>query len=280
MSAPSLVRSLVRSLARPPARPLAPPLARPLAPSLAPSLARPPGHRRSLSGAVAPDRRARRTGGASRRHCLVAALSLGVAVALSACGERGAPPADRAAPDDALTTAPAASDTAPTAVAAFPASDDAADVDHGVCPFECCRYGRWTTTAAVVLRERPDSAAPPGVTLAAGTTVDVPSGEVHVIPGRFVVQRAVAGFAAGDTLAVFSPTGEGHYRVRRAGTGGALVDAGLESPDPGCPAGRASCVGTFSRPPRTTWWVEVVGPGPERGWTADVAAFEGKDSCA
>lgn len=265
---------LARPLARPPARPLATTA----------------GHH-SLTASVTRAGRFSPGVGARRDRRLVAALSL--AVALSACGERGTPPADRATADRATAdggpaatqaatpaATPAAADTAPSAAATFPASDDAAHVDRGVCPFECCRYGRWTTRAAVVLRERPDSAAPPAVTLAAGATVDVPTGEVHVTPGRFVVQRAVAGFAAGDTLAVFSPTGEGHYRVRRAGAGGALVDAGLESPDPTCPPGRASCVGTFSRPPRTTWWVEVVGPGPERGWTADVAAFEGKDSCA
>jgi hypothetical protein len=157
---------------------------------------------------------------------------------------------------------------------------DSLYVDAGACPFECCHYGRWRAKAPVRLYARPDSTAPEVGRVDSGVVVDALTGEVHVRPGRFVLERPVGGFAAGETLSVYTPVGEGHYRVRRAGDGGALTDAGLEEPDPSCGAGRASCAGTFLSAPRWVWWAQLRGPGAPTGWTAETRSFVGPDACS
>ena len=200
----------------------------------------------------------------------MARLSLApcILLAVAACTGDG-PPADGGAADSPAAAAPSA------------ATGDATVVEPGVCPFECCTYGRWQARARVELRERPDSAAPAVATVAEGAVVQAVTGEVHVRPGVYVVARAFESFAAGDTLEVRSPLGEGFFRARRRGSADTLVSAGLGAPQPECPRDDPFCAGRFAREPAHTWWVRVRLPGGAEGWTAEAArSFRGPDACS
>ena len=203
----------------------------------------------------------------SPRRPLAVAL---LAATTLACAERAATPGADTARSGADTTAVAGPGAAAAAVV----------VDSGACPFECCTYGRWQARGPVALRERADSAAPVVATVAAGAVVQARRGDVHVRPGLFVLERPLDGFAAGESLAVHAPLGEGSYRVRRLASRDPLVAAGLEMPRPDCPGGPGLCSGRFARPPAYTWWTLVRAPDGVEGWTADGRAFRGADACS
>jgi hypothetical protein len=62
-------------------------------------------------------------------------------------------------------------------------------VDSGACPGEGCGYGVWRATRAVALRAAPSDTAPEIGTIDAGELACAVTGEVHTVPGRFVVAR-------------------------------------------------------------------------------------------
>lgn len=189
------------------------------------------------------------------------------------------------------TAADTSTDTGAIPPSATVAANDSVFVDRGACPFECCTYGRWTADSAVALRAEPDSASPVIATIEKGASVRVPTGEVHVIPGRFVVRRdietyrtdttvpTIAGtFSPGDTLLVYTYRGEGAWKLRKLGSSEPLVEAMLAERGTGCEQG-GTCDGYFIAKPRSTWWVRIRPPTGEPGWTADADAFSGKDAC-
>ena len=60
-------------------------------------------------------------------------------------------------------------------------------VSKGACPFECCSYGEWKVIKETHLRAQPDDDSPVIATIPAGGQVNVPTGEVHVLPGRAAI---------------------------------------------------------------------------------------------
>lgn len=165
-------------------------------------------------------------------------------------------------------------------------------VDRGACPFECCTYGTWRADSAVTLRDAPSLGSAEAGLVPKGTVVTGVTGEVHVRPGRFVLQRGARGyrvsrtgppapadsFAAGDTLGVYTYRGEGAWKVRKWGTDAELVELMLAEPGTGCESSNA-CDGRFLEKPQSTWWVQIRTPQGLTGWTTNVAAFAGKDAC-
>lgn len=220
------------------------------------------------------------------------AAALAAAAAVTACRARdsGADSVGAAAASKAAGAASSAGGR--SSAAATPPTVSDMFVDRGACPFECCTYGAWEATGVATLRAEPDSSSPVVATVARGDRVTAVTGEVHVFPGRFVLDRAARGyrigasappepadsFARGDTLGVYTYRGEGAWKVRRAGSDAALVDLMLAYPGTGCERdGR--CDGSFLRMPRSTWWIRIRASSGATGWTADAQAFKGKDAC-
>src|SRR5690348_4997611 len=82
--------------------------------------------------------------------------------------------------------APALVQPAPPSGLTFPHED------AGACPFECCRYGRWTATSSVAIRRARVAGAPIAFRVAAGETVDALTGVVVTTqPGRGRVLKAL-----------------------------------------------------------------------------------------
>ena len=165
-------------------------------------------------------------------------------------------------------------------------------VDRGACPFECCTYGTWRADSAVQLRASPDSSAAVVANVAAGTTVTATTGEVHVKPGVFVMTRGERAysldrsapptpgdsFKVGDTLLVYTPRGEGAFKVRLASSNGPMFELMLADSSTGC-AGANACNGRLLSRPVSTWWANIRTPDGTSGWTTDTRHFVGRDRC-
>ena len=149
-------------------------------------------------------------------------------------------------------------------------------IDKGGCPGEGCMYGeRWIARSDVDLLKAPDPTAVVISTVRSGETVRTVTGEVHTIPGRFVVHSRHDEFAPGDEVLVYTYLGEGVFRIRHNGQ---LKEADLNFGPGGGSNGKrcevqARCWGTLHEELQFTWWVLVRTAAGTEGWIRDRTAF-------
>ena len=86
-------------------------------------------------------------------------------------------------------------------------------VDKGACPFECCTYRRWKTDKTTVAYATPDKNAKTVGKFVAGSSVVAITGEVRTVPGKYLITKAHGKYKPGDVLWVYTPLGEGFYKV-------------------------------------------------------------------
>jgi hypothetical protein len=148
-------------------------------------------------------------------------------------------------------------------------------IARDACPFECCRYGRWTARDALVLVDLPAPGARSLRPIPVGTAFDALDGEVHTEAGRFRFTRVVGPFVAGDTASVYDYRGEGTYRVWVEGE---MKDLDLLVSPYG--EDRTGPNGDMVLVPRQEWWVHARVEGSE-GWilVPDPKAVSGADDC-
>ena len=154
-------------------------------------------------------------------------------------------------------------------------------VDSGACPFECCRYGRWTSTGTTPAFTSP-AATHAARTIPAGSTVTAITGYVRTVGRPFVVSRRHGSYKPGDKLMVYTYYGEGEFAVWHRGRR-FTEDLGF-SPYGGAGGKRCTdrtyCWGTLSRDLSADWWVQVRLDDGKIYWIHDPHAFEGQDACA
>ena len=154
----------------------------------------------------------------------------------------------------------------------------------GACPFECCTYGTWTTSAETTVYEEPDPASAQR-SFPAGTRVEAATGFVLLTQIGVAVARDTVRMytesgaerlaAPGDTLFVLDNVGEGFRRVWHDG---AVLQTDAVSgfvPEGGLPAAEVMVE------PRQEWWAEVRSADGRTGWLwMDRAQrMEGADAC-
>jgi hypothetical protein len=147
------------------------------------------------------------------------------------------------------------------------------------CPFECCRYGRWTLVEPAVVRRRPSPSAPAAFRLPAGTGVFADTGFVRIDTIGLVVllephfdQANRIQYAPGDSILVLDYLGEmvtnAWFRGRR-----------IQTPTFWEPADRG--IARVERDVSMRWWARVRDRRGRRGWidmsTTDV---HGADACS
>jgi hypothetical protein len=155
-------------------------------------------------------------------------------------------------------------------------------IDKGACPFECCTYQKWKVEKTTIAYARPDKRSKVVGKFNAGATVVALTGEVHTVPGKFVILKAHGGYNPGDALWVYTPLGEGSYKVW---FNGKMFDQELdymtgpfERSAPTCEE-TPDCWGKLERKLQVEWWVKIRSAGGWTGWTNQAENFSNKDAC-
>lgn len=155
-------------------------------------------------------------------------------------------------------------------------------IDHGACPFECCRYGAWTTTRPTPAYAAPYGQGPKLVTIAAGVTVTALTGQVRSRARRFVVHRRHGRYQPGDQLMVYGYQGEGQFTVWFDGAS-AIEDLGFSpyggSGGPSC-TDRRTCWGTLARPLQSQWSAQLRLTDGRTAWVDGHSGFDGQNACS
>ncbi len=137
------------------------------------------------------------------------------------------------------------------------------------CPGKFCVFGPWVLEEETTLRAAPVDGAPVVAVLPTGEPVTVVTGEVHAIPGRFVVHDARDRYAPGDTLRVVSYVGGGEWLVefdgRRYPEHLGFSPWGGE-PGRRCEV-RAHCWGTLQERFDWRWWAQIRSSDGTLGWS-------------
>ena len=161
------------------------------------------------------------------------------------------------------------------AVALFPSVATSADsppaeyIDKGACPFECCTYRAWNTTADTVAYAAPNKSAKVVGLLKAGGIVEAVTGEVHSLPVCFVVKRPHSEYRLGDVFVGLHVFGGGLLQSvaqwrnaeRRFGfqPPWRLTGARCENNE--------QCWGELEEELKFSWWVKVKSKEGWEGWS-------------
>lgn len=176
----------------------------------------------------------------------------------------------------------AASLLAPALSALAQSKPPAVYVDKGACPFECCTYRAWKTEKTTVAYARPDRRSRRVGRFRAGTNVVALTGEVRTVPGRFVIIKPHKSYRPGDVLWVYTPLGEGFYKVwfkgRMYDEGLDYMDGPFERSHPGCDE-TPECWGRLEKDLRVEWWVKIRSADGWVGWTDRAENFSNSDAC-
>lgn len=161
--------------------------------------------------------------------------------------------------------------------------------DWGVCPFECCTYRGWTTTAPVDLLVKPSPHSPLVTHVEKNKPVLGLTGVV--ITTRYGVTRIVAPMRLGYTPKSESPVlsvkaGTLVYTLHYDGEAydrfwykGRTYSDQISVPDDawGTPP-NSDTVKVLSRP-KYDWWVKVKTRDGKIGWTKETGRFDNMDAC-
>jgi hypothetical protein len=155
-------------------------------------------------------------------------------------------------------------------------------VDKGACPFECCTYRTWKTTKRTVAYAGPNKKSRQVGFFKTGSRVRGLTGEVRTEPGKYVITKKYEKFEPGDVLWVYTPLGEGVYKVWFKGKMFEqelhYVDGPYESVFPKCEE-TSDCWGRLETEVKSEWWVKVKSAEGWIGWSNEPENFDNKDSC-
>ena len=151
-----------------------------------------------------------------------------------------------------------------------PAGAPAHRLQQHACPFECCRYGRWTAAVILLLRDAASDSAKEITSIPVGVSFKTITGETHTEAGLVRFLRADQGFDKGETVAIYDYVGEGRYR---AWVNGRMQDVDLAA---------GLNVARIEKDPVQVWWVEAQLEDGQKGWIRmpSTKAVTGHDGCA
>lgn len=155
-------------------------------------------------------------------------------------------------------------------------------IDENACPFEGCRFGKWTAREPVQLYSTWRSDRKPLRTLGKGEAATAVTG-VYITfePAEIQVTAPMPqyGLNPGDTVFGYMSIGEGFFNAWFNGYWVQEFDgSGVESPDgSGC---NRNCTGKLLKPARSEWWVKIRTNDGTIGWAKDADKFDGADALA
>jgi hypothetical protein len=87
-------------------------------------------------------------------------------------------------------------------------------IDYGICPFECCRFGKWVIKSTIPVYKAENDTSAVEYFLKSDDTVFAETGNLHIEQfGKILVTKPINEFNVGDTLIALSCWGEGSYRI-------------------------------------------------------------------
>jgi len=156
-------------------------------------------------------------------------------------------------------------------------------VDKGACPFECCTYRKWKTVKTTVAYSRPDRNSKQVGRFRSGTWVVGLTGIVTTVPSKFIILREHGTYKPNDVLWVYTPLGEGFYKVWFNGKMYQeeleFMSGPYERTFPTCEE-TPDCWGKLEKELQVTWWVKIRSAEGWVGWTDEPQNFRNLDACA
>lgn len=156
-------------------------------------------------------------------------------------------------------------------------------VNEGVCPFECCQYGKWTATKEITVFSRPDQKSAELFTINKDEEFVAETGYVLTVStGKWAMldtlklDRLYKGknkiVYPGDTLYVLHYLGEGYYKVWYKGDE-------YEGPEDFWNPYSGRKVSEQIDLERTEWWVKTKNKAGLEGWFLKEGNVWGLDAC-
>jgi hypothetical protein len=144
-------------------------------------------------------------------------------------------------------------------------------------------YRRWHTLKDTVAYTSPNKHSKKVGIFKKGTWVRGLTGEVRTVePGKFVITKAHERYRPGDVLWVYTPMGEGFYKVWFKGKMFQqemdYMSGPYETTYPSC-SETPDCWGELKTPLKTEWWVKVRSRTGWIGWTDQTENFGNMDAC-
>ncbi len=151
-------------------------------------------------------------------------------------------------------------------------------IQHNVCPFECCQYGRWTAKSLLSAYQKESDDSEVAFIIKPGEEFTALGGNVHVMKlGEIVLNKSFDEFTREDKVYILSYRGEGFYDLWYKGKV-------LNSSE------KVWSNGVLMELPEFVWWVLIKNEVGKQGWirleNISRTAFEieceidGMDSCS
>jgi hypothetical protein len=149
--------------------------------------------------------------------------------------------------------------------------------DVGACPFECCTYREWETTAPVVFyKERSEKSA---VSYQAKAKEKVVGVTGVVVTRKYGVTKIIAPISLGSNNELSLKPGDLLYTLRYAGEGYDIFWYKGKTYSDQISDDSLSYAWKIQSRPKYDWWVQVRNKGNIVGWTKNTRVFAHMDAC-
>ena len=127
-------------------------------------------------------------------------------------------------------------------------------IQHNVCPFECCQYGRWISKSLLKAYKLEGDDSTVVFIIEPGEEFTAIGGNVHIMKlGEIVLNKSFDEFTEGDKIYILSYRGEGFYDLWYKGK---VLDSTEE----------VWSNGVLIESPEFVWWVSIKNKAGEQGW--------------
>lgn len=161
----------------------------------------------------------------------------------------------------------------------MPEAPKSPKVDKNACPFEGCRFGKWTANTNVIVYSTWETTRAPLASLSKGDDVTALTG-VNIVfqPGKGIFDRDVPTYGAkkGDVVYSYRDCGEGAVDIWVHGRFIDCAEPDFSSKEGyGC---RSNCDGRWLELDKSEWWAQIRLKDGSAGWVLMHGNFEGTDA--
>jgi hypothetical protein len=127
-------------------------------------------------------------------------------------------------------------------------------IQHNICPFECCQYGKWTARSPLRAFEKEGDDSRVWFTIRPGEEFNAINGNVHIVKLGYVsINKSFDTFKKGEKVYILSYKGEGVYGLWYKGKIFNGDDTFWDNVE-------------WVQSPVSVWWVLVENKAGNRAW--------------